>query len=338
MARSNHVENLEFAWKALAQDVEKAEWRIISLRQPSGFTVHAARHYPENAEAVIISFLNVKLSDTRRLPEGAGFGVIRPSQIEGINESSSIALVRSPSGALDIFASMADDILGLLDRFGDLPAAVLMEKFIQRVVAWQLFMASPGGRSLSLDAQTGLFGELMFLSQLLDRGMQASYAVSAWDGPLHGAQDFSFGEVSIEVKSSAAKEGFIAKINSLEQLDDSDGNPLFLIALRLEEQPGSLRLPELIANLRHRFLLAHSLNSFDGRLRAVGYDDAHADEYNRSLALTEMRAFRIEPGFPRLFSGNIPSGVRRGSYEIEIDDTVTGGINECELFKALGLE
>jgi hypothetical protein len=338
MAGPTEPQNLDIAWKALACDADSAAWRIIPIRQPSHFTAHAARHHPGNLEALIVSFPGAILSPTRRLPEGTGFDVMKPDAIEGVAAKSAIALVRSSSGPLDIFLSMSNDILALLDRTKDLPAPMLMERFLDRVVAWQLFMAPPRGGPLSLDAQTGLFGELYFLRTLLDRDVPASHAVIAWDGPLHGAQDFRIGSGAVEVKSSAAIEGFAAKINSLEQLDDSDGNPLFLLALRFEIQLGSIRLPDLVSQLRERFSSEGTLTPFEGRLRAVGYEDIHASDYDRPLALTEQRAFRMGQGFPRLFRGNIAAGIRRGSYEIEIDATVTGLVTEDELFASLGLK
>ena len=337
MAGQTEPQDLDIAWKALACEADSAAWRIIPIRQPSRFTAHAARHHPGNLEALIVSFPGAILSQTRRLPEGTGFDVVKPEAIAGVEEGSAIALIRSSSGPLDIFLSMSNDILALLDRSKDLPAAMLMERFLDRVVAWQLFMAPPRGGPLSLDAQTGLFGELFFLRTLLEQHVPGSHAVAAWDGPLHGAQDFRIGSGAVEVKSSVAEEGFAAKINSLEQLDDSDGNPLFLIALRFEIQPGALRLPDLVDHLRDQLSSEGPIMPFEGRLRAVGYDDIHASSYDRPLALTEQRTFKMGPGFPRLFRGNMAAGIRRGSYEIEIDATVPGLVTECKLFASLGL-
>lgn len=338
MAGQTEPQDLDIAWKALACEADSAAWRIIPIRQPSHFTAHAARHHPGNLEALIVSFPGAVLSPTRRLPEGTGFDVVKPDAIDGLPESSAIALIRNASGPLDIFLSMSIDILALLDRSKDLPAQVLLERFLERVVAWQLFMAPPRGGPLSMDAQTGLFGELFFLKSLLDKNVPGNHAVAAWDGPLHGAQDFRIGSGAVEVKSSVAEEGFSAKINSLEQLDDSDGNPLFLMALRFEIQPGAFRLPDLVAHLRERLSAEGARMLFAGKLRAVGYDDIHARSYDRPLALTEQRVFRMGQSFPRLFRGNIAAGIRRGSYEIEIDATVTGLVTESELFANLGLK
>jgi hypothetical protein len=338
MAGQTEPQNLDIAWKALASEVDSAAWRIIPIRQPSRFTAHAARHHPGNLEALIVSFPGAILTSTRRLPEGSGFDVIKPEAIVDVPDGSAIALIRNSTGALDIFLSMSNDILALLDRSKDLPSAMLMESFLDRVVAWQLFMAPPSGGPLSLDAQTGLFGELIFLRSLLEHNVPGNHAVSAWDGPLHGAKDFRIGSGAVEVKSSLAAEGFAAKINSLEQLDDSDGCPLFLIALRFEIHLGALRLPDLVTHLRERLTADGSLMLFNGRLRSVGYDDSHADSYDRPLALSEQRIFKIGSGFPRLFTGNVPASIRRGSYEIEIDANVPGLVTECELFTSLGLK
>lgn len=329
---------LTIAWKALSSGSDGAEWKLIPVRQPSTFTAHAARRFPQDLEALVIGFPSAVVSSTRKLPEGGGFEVMRSkSDDDGLGRSA-IALVRNPSGPLDIFHTMASDILALLDRNQSLSPPTLVDRFLDRVVAWQLFMQPPRNGPLGPDAQTGLFGELCFMRRLLDRNMPGVLAVGAWDGPLHGAQDYRIGPGAVEVKSSTAVEGFNAKIQSLEQLDDTECSPLFLLALRFAEDPRALTLPELVAELRERLADEGARAPFDGKLLAVGYHDDHAGAYARRLALTEERAFRVGPGFPRLFRGNIAAPVHRAAYEIEIDGVEAGLADQDALFQELGLE
>ena len=330
--------NLDIAWKALSSQPESVEWAMIPVMQPGVFMAHAARKFPGDLEALVIDFPGSSISNSRRLPEGGGFEVVRPLAVVTPSPMSAIALVRHPEGALEIFKVMAADILTLLDRSRNLPAGVLINRFLERVVAWQLFMQPPRNGPLSIEAQTGLFGELLFLDQLLDRSMPGLLAVEAWDGPMHGAQDFRINGSGIEVKSSTAAEGFAAKIQSLEQLDDGEASPLFLVAFRLEVAAGGCSLPELVGLMRQRLDVDGGRAIFDRKLLAVGYHDDHAEAYDRSLTVTETRIHKVDAGFPRLFRGNIAHAIRRASYEIEIDGLDSPLVEETALFQGIGLE
>lgn len=330
--------NLDIAWKALSSQPDSVEWAMIPIMQPGIFTAHAARKFPGDLEALVIDFPGSTISDNRRLPEGGGFEVVRPHTASPPSPTSAIALVRHPAGALEIFKVMATDILTLLDRSRSLPAVALLNRFLERVVAWQLFMQPPRNGPLSIEAQTGLFGELRFLDQLLDRNTPGQLAVDAWDGPMHGAQDFRINGGGVEVKSSTATEGFVAKIQSLEQLDDGEASPLFLIALRLEAAVGGCTLPELVDMLRGRLETDGGRAMFDRKLLAVGYHDDHAEGYDRCLAVAETRIFKVNSGFPRLFRGNIAHSIRRASYEIDIDGIDASLVDEAVLFQGIGLE
>ncbi len=330
--------NLDIAWKALSSQPDSVEWAMIPIMQPGIFTAHAARRYPGDLEALVIDFPGSSISDSRKLPEGGGFEVVRPQTTETAGRASAIALVRHPAGALEMFKVMSTDILTLLDRSRGLPAGALVARFLERVVAWQLFMQPPRNGPLTVDAQTGLFGELRFLDQLLERNMPGRFAVDAWDGPMQGAQDYRINGSGVEIKSSTATEGFVAKIQSLEQLDDSETSPLFLIALRFEASPGGCTLPELVGLLRGRLEADGSRTMFDRKLLAVGYHDDHAESYDRALTITETRIHKVGPGFPRLFRGNVAHAIRRASYEIDIIGLDTTLVDEAGLFQGIGLE
>lgn len=330
--------NLDIAWKALAGQPANVQWAMIPIMQPGIFMAHAARKFPGDLEALVIDFPGGRISDSRSLPEGSGFEVVRPHTADNANRASSIALVRHPAGVLEMFEVMATDILSLLDRSRDLPANVLVNRFLDRVVAWQLFMQPPRNGPLSIEAQTGLFGELRFLDRLLDQNTPGQLAVDAWDGPMQGAQDFRINGGGVEIKSSTATEGFVAKIQSLEQLDDGEASPLFLIALRLEAAAGGCTLPELVGMLRGRLETDGGRTMFDRKLLAVGYHDDHAEGYDRCLAVAEARIYKVNAGFPRLFRGNIAHSIRRASYEIDIDGIDASLIDEAALFQGIGLE
>ena len=330
--------NLDIAWKALSSQPDSVKWAMIPVMQPSSFTAHAARKFPGDLEALIVEFPGSSISDSRRLPEGGGFEVVRPHTPATPSSTSAIALVRHPAGALEMFKVMVTDILTLLNRSRSLPANALVNRFLERVVAWQVFMQPPSNGPLSIEAQTGLFGELLFLDQLLDRNIPSKLAVEAWDGPMCGAQDFRINGSGVEVKSSTAAEGFIAKIQSLEQLDDGEASPLFLVAFRLETSADSRKLPDLVGSLRQRLDADGSRVMFDRKLMAVGYHEDHVASYSRGLTLIETQIYKVGLEFPRLTRGNIAPAIRRANYEIDIGGLDAPLVDEAGLFQGIGLE
>lgn len=330
--------NLDVAWRALASHPANADWVMIPIMQPGLFSANAARRFPGDLEALVIDFPGIRVSETRRLPDGGGFEVVRPSANDAASSTSAIALVRHPAGELQMFKMMSTDILEFLDRNRDKSAPVLLNSFLDRVVSWQLFMQPSRGGPLSFEEQIGLFGELCVLGQFLDRNMSGQLAVEAWDGPMHGAQDYRINGCAVEVKSSAASEGFVAKIQSLEQLDDGEAINLFLVALRLEMNPVGSTLPELVEILRERLGPNVERAMFNRKLLAVGYNDDHSEAYDKRLRVANMLIHKVDANFPRLFRGNINHAIRRASYEIDIDGIEVSLFEEDNFFRAIGLE
>lgn len=75
-------------------------------------------------------------------------------------------------------------------------------------------------------------------------------ALESWVGPLNAVRDFEIGTGAIEVKTTISAVGFPAKIGSLEQLDDSARQPLFLAGVRLRQGETGQNLSELVADIR----------------------------------------------------------------------------------------
>lgn len=328
--------DFEVAWKALATVEGDGEWSLIAIRQPRHFSTHAARYRQDNLEALVLGF-PASTPVPLALPRDGGGFTVRLAEIDMEQPRPAIALVRTAAGPLDIFSTMVADLLEVIDAGDDLSPPVLAKRLVGRIAAWQSFMAPPTGKPLSVEAQTGLYGELLFFRELLSTGMPASLAVAAWDGPLHGAQDFRLGSGAVEVKSSVASDGFVAKIQSLEQLDDNDRTPVFLLAFRLQEDAESPSLPELVHSVRGALSTQGSTHAFDVRLSATGYHADHEPIYARRLRPRQRRILKVGPDFPRLFSGNIASRIRRASYEIEIDDIVNAVVDNETMFSELGL-
>lgn len=269
------------------------------------------------------------------MPEGKGFDVTR---IEGqivFAGKTAIALVRRPEGSPDIFAIMVVDVLRTLEPAAANGRKDVMAAFLERVREWQAFMARTH-RPLSPDAQIGLFGELWMLRVLADTSLGVG-ALNCWQGPLRAAQDFHIRAGAIEVKSTVRTGSFLARINSIEQLD-SDREPLFLCAFRFAESMDGMSLVDLVSELREKFGPAGVQRAFEALLMVMGYLDEHAAVYGRTLILKDAKAIPAQGDMPRLTRTALPAAIRSAAYVLDIDALEVPSVGLQEMIIAFGLE
>lgn len=317
MARPN--KEFLLAWDSLSGDDLNAGWRSISLKPSGPLDIRVGRRSPDNAEAVLIGFSAEYFSKTDKLPEGNGFSVELADFVDG--NRMWLALSRKVAGSVDLFAAMSCDVVGTLDEA--VSAGFFEEKLatlcIRRVAAWQEFMRK-GADGLSPEEELGLAGELAILKLLLKTSVSTISTLDSWVGPIDGLQDFEIGTGAIEVKSTLSSNGFPVRVGSLEQLDDSIRQPLFLAGVRFSQNISGQNLYEFISNI-YMILEGDAVakNLFTDRLLAAGYINSHADKYKRKLTISQVKFIEVDANFPRLIPGNVPLGVRRAMYEIDIE-------------------
>lgn len=323
------------SWKALAKREGESAWQFVHLTDVGPVAFKAGCHFPGGREALLLSFPGSLLGDASGLPKGKGFDVMQILDATQFAGRSTIGLVRRNEGSLDIFSIMATDVLKALEATEPKTAQSLAKALIGRVTEWQAFMARKR-RPLTPQAQLGLAGELHFLDALCDL-VGAEDAIDLWQGPMHAAQDFRIGSGAVEVKSSLAGNDFPAQINSIEQLD-SELAPLFLAAIRFDEDPEGSDLPRKVEELRARMADAGVFRSFEARLLLCGYDDEHAEHYRRRLMPLEARAFLVDEGFPCLRRGALPAPVRKVNYTLDLDSIDGTAIQFEEAFITFGIQ
>lgn len=311
---------LASAWRALAGFADPAGWRTIRITGAGSCGLIAARHFPGGEEAMAVGFSKNIFDAMPALPEGRGFVVtLLPPSCEDVGRAW-IALSRKPTGSLELFTMMASDIIDVLDDPTGGREDVLLRVFLARIRAWQDFMQRRTDDVLGPEAELGLVGELVMLQELLAAGLPPSAAVEAWRGPLSGIHDFAIGDGGIEVKTSASPAGFPAVVGSLEQLDDSRISPLFVAAVRVSIDESGLTLGELIDGTREA-LTEHreAVRALNDRLLRAGWLDARSDRHVRRYTPRRTWLMPVTDEFPRLVRSNVPPGILRCRYEIDLD-------------------
>lgn len=328
------IDDIELAWSSLRDSADASGWRSISIATVGACSLRAGRSFPDKSEALLAGFVSSTVPAAEKFPEGQGFAVAR---VDPTGDGMTwLALTRNPYGSLELFGAMVADVVNAMGHESGADEQRLLRVFLGRIRAWQEFMRK-GAQALSPEAEIGLIGELTLLRAIIEAGAPQAQAVESWVGPLDGVQDFELGTGALEVKATLSAAGFPAKIGSLEQLDDSTRQPLFVAAARLRQTDSGLSLPEFVDAVRIAIKGdAEAERLLSERLLAAGYFDAHADRYPRRFAPAGIRVVEVGEGFPRLTSGTAPAGIMKAMYEIDLDKAPGDDVGVEGALKKLG--
>ncbi|CAG9273429.1 conserved hypothetical protein [Paraburkholderia unamae] len=322
MVQQSDADELDAAWRALSESEVAHGWRTIAVFRGLPCTILAGRRFPGNEEALIVRFKSAALRGPAQLPEGIGFTVSRLELPGQGSDQSSIALCRQTDGNRDLFVAMAVDVIATMRRLSGADDNVMLRTFISRIFAWQEFMRRGGPLALSAEAEAGLFGELHVLEMLLDAGVTGASAVDCWRGPLDALHDFECAPGAIEVKTSVFSSGiFRARIGSLDQLDTSLVQPLFVAAVQISQCQGGVTLDEKVGGLEARLTNEAAVSNFHDRLLKAGFITAPLVRYDRRFVPTGTTILPVTADFPRLTRENSPRGITAAQYEIALDLT-----------------
>ncbi len=185
--------------------------------------------------------------------------------------------------------------------------------------------------------EVGLLGELQVLRLLIGSGLPVALAVEWWQGPFDSLHDFVCSRGDIEVKSSVRIGTFSANVGSLDQLDESLVQPLYLAAVQFSLSASGLRLPQHIDSVRTLLGADPTVaGSFEGKLLAAGYHQISATHYHRQFSYLLTSLYEVHGGFPRLTKARVPSGVVDAKYRLEIDASKFVAMQLTDVLKRIG--
>ena len=217
----------------------------------------------------------------------------------------------------DVFITMCGDIIEYSSDAGDRKTS--LKKVLGRYGAWINLLRHRSSALLGINAQKGLVGELLYLKETIERGMEPWKAIAGWVGPDGADQDFSYENGWHEIKTVGASSSEIT-ISSVEQLDSIiDGE---LIVTRVDkcapEQAGAFTLYKLV----HRIVSMinsdpAAVNDFFLKLGSAGYIDMQ--EYDKqSYVFSSKQAFKVDSTFPRFQRSQLKTEVVNIKYILSI--------------------
>jgi len=230
----------------------------------------------------------------------------------------------------DLFEGLCHTLALALEHATDSASSLAVS--LAHIRRWKTFLS---GRiqHLSDEEVRGLFAEIVFLIELIDREMPSKAAVEAWLGPERSHQDFIFGNTAVEVKSLSGTERSSIRISSEDQLE-SLNDLLFLRVYRLSRLADVERarsLNEIIVAAQSMLDEADAVEAFDRKLVAYGY--APLPDYDEPhFVVSDVHNYRVADDFPRLMRSQLPTGIANVAYDIRLETIAPYQCDDATIF------
>lgn len=236
----------------------------------------------------------------------------------------------------EIFTMFIEDIIEKLGPVAEPQEALTLIN--QRVNYWKKLFSKATGEFLSADKQRGLFGELFFLSLLLQNSSNHQEALHSWRGAESANQDFAKDGNAVEIKTTKANNPSVYVSNE-QQLDFTAWDHLFLGLISVTETTGNQNsLVAIIEEIKD--LINHDpelTEEFETRLEHAGVSGDMIENYNEiSYSVNNVRFFKIQNGFPVILKGNLLSdAIYNVKYQIDISSCGPFEVPEADVFRTM---
>lgn len=218
-----------------------------------------------------------------------------------------------------VFFLLCDDLIESCRKYG--PNEDPMARLMARFTRWQRLLDRGYDALLPEVALRGLMGELLFMLHNVIPTRDPLAAVTAWTGPLGGHQDFSFPDRLYEIKTIRTGAPTIM-VSSEEQLD-AVCVPLDLAVVTLDDADASGQNSITPLSLVERLMSIFesspdATDMFESRLIEAGF--VRREEYgSKQYMFAGIRTFAVTDGFPSIVRSKLPAGIRKVSYEIQLE-------------------
>lgn len=218
----------------------------------------------------------------------------------------------------DLFFSFCNTLISALTEVVD--PAVGLSVALTQIKRWKTFLSGRKAKVLTPEEVRGLFSELLFVKDMIAHGFSEMDTLEAWQGPEASHQDFIYSNIAVEIKSLSGRERNTVRISSEDQLEGINDN-LFLRIYRLvdlSDSDKSISLNEMVKMLEEKMQDPDALEILYEKLGKVGYVELR--EYdNPKFIVAEEKTYLVTSDFPRLIRSEIPDGIVRVGYEIELE-------------------
>ncbi len=247
-----------------------------------------------------------------------------------------VRIEQREGSADEVYLAVCDDLCSCLEAAN---RANLREKLSSALERWRRFFSLRDSIKLTREEQLGLFGELWLLRGMLLNGVGLQ-AIACWKGPYHEVFDYSLNNMSIEVKTTAAKMPYKAYISNEMQLNDRlAGGTLALcfIAVQPNDSSGET-LGDIVKGIENCVGSDETASSlFRDKIFGCGLGSPYIDSYAARYIVKEHAFFTVKEGFPRILSEDLPNGLGDISYSLEISACANYKISDQQFWQTAKL-
>ncbi|MYB26854.1 MAG: PD-(D/E)XK motif protein [Candidatus Dadabacteria bacterium] len=254
-----------------------------------------------------------------RPPELAGIDVFYEFIDSGLWQ---LKLALRDAQQFDIFTALCANLMQATRRISPGEQKRAVGVVLTRLRRWQQMLQKKRSDLLPESVRIGLFGELLFLRDVLRSRMTATDSLKCWRGPLGEEQDFAVGPILVEIKTQRATSDRHLRISSPDQLYSRSGD-IILCHQTLHTEARDGKGDSLNALARQVISDMETADPVAGDcvrsvLMEFGYEDR--PEYNEPVYVLNRRDYyRVRDSFPRITPEVIPAGVVSLSYSIEVE-------------------
>jgi hypothetical protein len=213
------------------------------------------------------------------------------------------ALVCTDPDLRHAFAILALDVVARSEETQDWNAIVAI------VEEWQSLLASYSG-SISIESETGLWGELWFIAASTD----VDEAMASWRGPDGDSTDFFVGQRAAEVKTSRSQRHH--HVSQSQLVAPAGVHPSWLLSLWVKIDPGGFCVGDLVENI-----LSRATDQGDAlrRMTRAGYAPGHHERFATNFVLLTEPEWYSSSVVPRV--REVDPGVSRLRYVVDLDES-----------------
>lgn len=269
---------------------------ITDIKGGYGFNIHSSEPFDDSSTRLRLKGIDI---GKRNTDTGADF-----------------FLVLSRNDDWQIFQVLCSDLISTaINTASDRAMISAIEARLRR---WQQLLKSDPQRQLTVEAQMGLFSELLCLRDVIGPQIGLGNAVRKWGGPDFDKQDFVCDSAAVEVKSYVSSKGPTVTISSAQQLW-SDKDSLYLVAYGVSQSETGGTVEDLdkeILVLLERDEAAKEL--FEAKVGQYGFvPELYVGELVKFVA-DARRLYLISESFPRIDPGLLAGEITAVKYAIDL--------------------
>lgn len=217
----------------------------------------------------------------------------------------------------DVFVTMCGDVIEFSGNEMDRKKSLM--KVLKRYAAWLKLLQHKNSALLGAAAQKGLIGELLYLKEKIEKGMDPLDTLAGWVGPDGADQDFVYYDGWHEIKTTGLSSAEIT-ISSVEQLDSTEDGEL--IVNRVDKcapaQAGAFSLYGLVHQIINMIInCPGAIDIFILKLASIGYIDMQ--EYDQQkYVFASRQIYNVNNTFPRIRRCDLPAEIVNTTYALSI--------------------